>query len=241
MQRILITGASRGIGLDLTRRYAQRPDTQIYATARQPDQAAALQNVAAEAAGRVRVLPLDVTDPASVTAAVSAVQAQASALDILINNAGVLPGGVANREPNISQFGALEAEAMLHVFHVNSIAPVLVAQAFSHLLWAGDNPRLINVSSDAGSIANRARGCDFTYPASKAALNMMTRCLAGELRPAGVIVVSMHPGFIRTDMGGPNAHMTLEDTMPSFIRVVDQLTMADSGTFLNWDGQPVPW
>ncbi len=242
MQRILITGANRGIGLDLTQRYAGRDSvTHVFATCRNPDKAAELQVVAAQHPGRVHVIALDVTDSASIETAVNAVSAQVDALDMLINNAGVLPGGVENREPNIGALGALEAEAMLHVFHVNSIAPVLVTQACTGLLRRGQNARVINVSSDAGSITNREKGCDYSYPASKAALNMMTRCLAGEFRADAVIVISIHPGFIQTDMGGSRARLTLDEAMPSFVAVVDGLTMADSGRFLNWDGKEIAW
>lgn len=241
MQRILITGANRGIGLDLTRRYAQREETMIFATCRNPDKAAELQSLAAQHPARVHVVPLDVTNAQSIVDSAAQVREHTDALDMLINNAGVLPGGVENREPNIAHFGALEAEAMLRVFHVNSVAPVLVAQAYADLLRRGVNARVINVSSDAGSITRRDNGCDYTYPASKAALNMMTRCLAGEFRGDGVIVISIHPGFIKTDMGGQRARLTLEEAMPSFVEVLDGLTMADSGTFLNWDGKSVAW
>lgn len=241
MQRIFITGANRGIGLDLVQRYSARPDTQIFAACRQPAQATDLQALAAQYPGRIHIIQLDVTDAVQLAAAVEAVQAQADGLELLINNAGVLPGGVDNRDPDISRFGVLDAQAMLHVFAVNSISPVMVTQAFADLLRAGHAARVVNVTSNGGSIARRSEGCDYSYPASKAALNMLTRCLAGDLRPAGVIVAAIHPGFIQTDMGGTSATHTLEERIPVFMQVIDGLTLADSGTFLNWDGQPVPW
>ncbi len=241
MQRILITGANRGIGLDLVQRYSADANNQVFAACRQPDKAADLQAVAAQNPERVHIIQLDVTDAHQLSAAVQTVSQHTDGLDLLINNAGVLPGGVDNREPNIASFGQLDPQAMLAVFAVNSISPVMVTQAFADLLRSGHNARVINVSSDAGSITNRNRGCDYTYPASKAALNMLTRCLAGDLRDAGVIVVSMHPGFLQTDMGGSRATRTVADTMPTFMDVIAHLTPADSGTFLNWDGQPVPW
>ncbi len=124
---------------------------------------------------------------------------------------------------------------------MNTVAPVLVTQAFAELLRRGVAARVINVSSDAGSLARREKGCNYTYPASKAALNMMTRCVAGDFRPHGVIVVSVHPGFVRTDMGGPTAPPDPGDTVPSLVRVTDGLTLASSGLFFNWDGKPVAW
>jgi NAD(P)-dependent dehydrogenase (short-subunit alcohol dehydrogenase family) len=240
MQRILITGSNRGIGLDLTRRYLERGE-QVFATCRNPDSAVELKQLAAQHSRRLQLITLDVTDEAAITEAARLVSMYTDGLDMLINNAGILPGGVGAREPNIGTLGQLEAAAMLRVFEVNAVAPIIVAQAFADLLRNGTNPRLINVSSDAGSITNRNRGCDYSYPASKAALNMMTRCLSGDLRGDGVIVVSMHPGFIKTDMGGPNARLTLDEAIPDMMRVIDDLTLENSGQFINWDGKQIPW
>jgi NAD(P)-dependent dehydrogenase (short-subunit alcohol dehydrogenase family) len=240
MQRIFITGANRGIGLDLTRRYLQREGTQLFAACRQPAKADALRALAAHYPGRVQIIPLDVTDAPQIAAAAQTVRAQTDGLDVLINNAGTYAGRVGDADPRVSRLGALEAGPMLEMLHINTVAPVLVAQAFADLLRRGQQPRLINVSSDAGSLT-LTDGGSYTYPASKTALNMFTRCLARDLRPDGVIVISIHPGFIQTDMGGPLAPRTLDDTMPGMMQVIDRLTLADSGQFFNWDGQHVPW
>lgn len=241
MRRILITGSNRGIGLELVRRYLQHDDTLIFATCRRPAEANALNELAQQNPERLKLYPLDVTDQDSIDQSRDWVSAQTDGLEMLINNAGILPGGVAAREPSSASFGALDANAMLKVFQVNAIAPVMVAQAYADLLRRGTNARVINVSSDAGSITRREAGCDYSYPASKAALNMMTRCLAGSFRESGVIVISLHPGWIQTDMGGPHARMTLEEAVPEIVNVIDKLTLADSGTFLNWDGSRLPW
>lgn len=241
MKRILITGSNRGVGLELVREYLKQDDTQVFATCRSPESADELNQLAVQHTGRIHVLALDVSDERSIARSLTMVTTHANALDMLINNAGILPGGVANREPNIAQFGQLEAQAMLNVFHINTVAPVMVAQAYADLLRKGSQPRLINMSSDAGSIERRDKGCDYSYPASKAALNMMTRCLAGDLRGDQVIVVSMHPGFLRTDMGGPNARMEVTETVPTLLGVIDSLTMNDSGQFFNWDGASIAW
>lgn len=241
MRHILITGSNRGIGLELVREYLKRDDTVIFATCRQPDAAVELNDLAGQHPARVHVIQLDVADQDSIARSLQAIQVHTNRLAVLVNNAGILPGGVAAREAGSSAFGQLEAKAVLRVLEVNTVAPVMVAQAYADLLRNGDGARIINVTSDAGSLARRDRGCDYSYPASKAALNMMTRCLAGDFRDDGVIVVCMHPGFLRTDMGGPNAHMDVEEAIPTVVRVVDGLTMADSGQFFNWDGAGVPW
>jgi NAD(P)-dependent dehydrogenase (short-subunit alcohol dehydrogenase family) len=130
---------------------------------------------------------------------------------------------------------------MLEVFRVNTVAPVVIAQACAALLRRGREPRIVNVSSDAGSLEKCAGGGAYSYAASKAALNMMTRCLAADLRPDGIVVASVHPGFVRTDMGGPEAPLAPSDTLPSLLRVIDELRLEDSGCFRNWDGTVIPW
>ena len=241
MRRILITGTNRGIGLELVRHYLVQDDTLIFASCRNPSQANELQALASQEPDRVHILQLDVINQASIEESVASVRQAVDGLDMLINNAGILPGGVDNRAKNIGTFGLLEAEAMLNVFRVNSISPIMVTQAYADLLRNGNHARVINVSSDAGSITLRNKGCDYSYPSSKAALNMMSRCLAGDLRGNNIIVISIHPGFIQTDMGGVNARLTLDEALPSLVQTIDGLTLDDSGQFFNWDGKHVAW
>jgi NAD(P)-dependent dehydrogenase (short-subunit alcohol dehydrogenase family) len=217
MRRILITGSNRGIGLDLVRRYLQQDDTLIFATCRAPSSADELNAVAAQYPSQVRVIPLDVVDDVSIAAAQRIISTEADGLEMLINNAGILPGGVASREPSTAAFGSLHADDMTN------------------------DARVINVSSDAGSLERRTYGGDFSYVASKAGLNMMTRCMANYLRDAGITVISIHPGWIQTDMGGPDAILTLDEAIPGMMNVMDNLTLADSGEFFNWDGKRIPW
>jgi NAD(P)-dependent dehydrogenase (short-subunit alcohol dehydrogenase family) len=241
MKRILITGSNRGIGLELVHHYLLQDDILIFATCRNPSDASDLQTLAKQHPDRVHVVELDVVNQISIEESVATVSQTVDGLDMLINNAGILPGGVDNRAKNIGTFGLLEADAMLNVFRVNSISPIIVTQTYADLLRNGTNARVINVSSDAGSINRRSTGCDYSYPSSKAALNMMSRCLAGDLRVDNVIVISIHPGFIQTDMGGVNAHLTLDEALPSLVQTIDGLTLDDSGQFFNWDGKQVDW
>jgi NAD(P)-dependent dehydrogenase (short-subunit alcohol dehydrogenase family) len=241
MKHILITGSNRGVGLALVKQYLRQDDTVIIATCRNPSSADDLQQVANDHPHRVHIVQLNVIDSASIQSAVDTVSQWVDGLDMLINNAGILPGGVDNREPNISAFGQLDPDAMLNVFRVNTVSPVIVTQAFAKLLQNGTDCRVINVSSDAGSINRRNKGCDYSYPSSKAALNMMSRCLSGDLRGDNIIVISIHPGFIKTDMGGVNALLTLDEAIPSMVETIDKLTMDDSGQFFNWDGKLVDW
>lgn len=241
MRRILITGSNRGIGLELVERYLQQHDTFIFATCRHPARAIELNTLVQHYPARVKLLQLDVTNQQSIDKLAQQIVGEVDGLEMLINNAGVLPGGVAAMEASTSKFGFLEADAMQEVLRVNTVAPVMIAQAFSGLLRKGTNPRLINISSDAGSITLRDSGSNYSYMASKAALNMMTRCLANDFRADGVIVISIHPGWIQTEMGGPNATRTPAETLPGMMKVIDDLTLNDTSAFFNWDGSQVPW
>jgi NAD(P)-dependent dehydrogenase (short-subunit alcohol dehydrogenase family) len=240
MRRVLITGASRGIGLGLSRLFAAQPDTLVFAGCRKPEVASGLRELERRLPDRIRVVPLDVSDRAGMESARDAV-APAGGLDILVNNAGIYPGSVSATPPETSTLGSLDADAMIEVFRINAVAPVIVTQTFLALLRSGDRPRVINVSSDAGSIALRTGTGSYAYTASKAALNMLTRCLAADLRPMGIVVAAVHPGFIRTDMGGPSAPLAPAQTLPSLLRVIEDLRMESTGSFLNWDGAAIPW
>lgn len=241
MRRILVTGSNRGIGLELVRLYLQQADTTIFATCRQPASAAALNALADQHPGRLKIFQLDVTDQASINEALSQISTETDGLEMLVNNAGILPGGMEATEANAATFGFLEAAAVQEVFRVNTVAPLMIAQAFSGLLRQGVHPRLINVSSNAGSITSREAGIHYSYAASKAALNMISRGLASDFQADGVIVISIHPGWIHTDMGGSNASLSPDETLPTMVRVMDNLTMDDTSTFFKWDGTRLPW
>lgn len=239
MRRILITGANRGIGLELTRRHLAAGD-RVFATCRDPFSARDL-NALAEQHPALRVLSLDVTDSVSIATLRRVVGAAVDGLDVLYNNAGVFPGGVDAQEAGVSVFGKLDARALIEVFAVNSVAPIMVAQAFADLLRRGANPRVVNLSSRIGSITLAEPGYGYAYPASKAALNRMTRTLAQDLQADGVIVAAVHPGWVKTDMGGVTAPRTIDETLPLMMQRIDALTIEESGSFFNWDGRKFPW
>ncbi|MBC8170973.1 MAG: SDR family NAD(P)-dependent oxidoreductase, partial [Anaerolineae bacterium] len=152
MVRVLITGANRGIGLELVRQYLQQANSQVFAACRQPDQATALHQLAAEYPARLQIIPLEVTDTASRQQAVQMVSQHTNALDVLINNAAINP-------PDRAQtLQGIETESLLHVLHVNSVAPLMVTQVFVELLKRGNQPCLINISSERGSLTGRDDG-----------------------------------------------------------------------------------
>lgn len=231
--RILVTGASRGLGLELVRQYADA-GARVFAGYRAPDTADALRALAEEGTSDVEPLALDVTDRAAIDAAVARIgEDGAGHLDVLINNAGLSPRG--------EEFSNLDAYAMLRVLHVNAVAPVIVAQRCRALLAAAAHPRVVNVSSAMGSLTKKDYGRHYSYAASKAALNMLTRAAAHDLRDEGIVVVALHPGWVQTDLGGSQATLSPRESVEGMIRVIDGLTPEHSSRFLTWTGDEHPW
>ncbi|HEC22974.1 MAG TPA: SDR family oxidoreductase [Chloroflexi bacterium] len=232
MERILITGANRGLGLEFVRQYSDA-GSRIFATCRNPETATALQALQASHPDRLSVLPLDVTDEASIRACLAAIGEQTDALDVLINNAGIF---IRGERPD-----TLDAGAMLNVFHVNAIGPLMVARQALDLLRKGNRPRIINITSRLGSITLKQSGGNYSYCASKAALNMLTRTLSFDVRADGIIAVMLHPGWVQTDMGGQEAPLKPEESIRGMRAVIESLRPEDSGRFLQWDGEELPW
>jgi NAD(P)-dependent dehydrogenase (short-subunit alcohol dehydrogenase family) len=234
----LVTGANRGLGLEWTRQLAPTVD-RLFATCRSPDEAKALRTAAADHPDTVDVFALDVSDPDAIDRAAAQVERDAGRLDLLVNNAGINGGGTGD------SFGSVDDETMMTVLRVNTVAPHLVVQTFADLLRAGAEAEgqsiVVNVTSQLGSIANANGGGWHSYKASKAALNMCTRLQTGALKSDGVLPVSMHPGWVRTDMGGSNARLSAEESVSGMLDVIDGLTPEDAGRFLAYDGSELPW
>ncbi|SFQ72885.1 SDR family oxidoreductase [Hymenobacter arizonensis] len=236
--RAFITGANRGLGLELTRQYLERGD-QVFAASRNPAEAAELQQLHQQYVDRLVLLPLDVTDAASIAAGVQAVSSNTDALDVLINNAGVYPH--AGSGDAHQRLGQLTHDDAIETMQVNAIGPLLVSQALLPLLRAGNKGRILSISSGQGSLTWKATGDPYHYSASKAALNMYMRSLAAEIGHMGLISVIVDPGWMRTDMGGDHATQDPADSARGIIRLTDQLHAEENGSFVTWQGQPVPW
>ena len=231
-RNVLITGANRGIGLEYVRQLLARGD-HVIATARHPAQAHDLNRLVAEHPGRLHVFPLDVMDPkgeAEVARELPLVLGD-EPLHLLINNAGLLHSG--------ERFGHVPAANLEDSFRTNAMGPFLLAQAVAPRL--ADGAKVANMTSQLGSIANTARFGTPTYAIGKAALNMVTRLLAAALAERGIAVVSLHPGWVQTDMGGAQAPLAPQQSVAGLLRVIDGLDMARSGSFLDWQGETLPW
>jgi NAD(P)-dependent dehydrogenase (short-subunit alcohol dehydrogenase family) len=225
MATVLITGAGRGLGLEFARQYAA-DGWRVHATVRDPKKAGALDALG----GAVEIHRLDVTD-FQATAALGRELAR-EAVDVVIANAGVSPG-------HRMSLTEIDEAAWVQTFKVNSIAPLGLAGALLPSLTRGEGKRLIAISSRMGSIGENTVGGSYAYRASKAALNAEWRSLAMDHRE--VIAVVLHPGWVKTDMGGAGAPVSPKDSIAGMRRVIAKLTPADSGRFLGYDGEEIPW
>ena len=230
MPTLLITGANRGIGLELTRRYAAAGWT-VIATCRDPQQAVALKAVPG-----VTVEALEVTDWAAVDALAQTYAG--TAIDLLLNNAGIY--GNRDGALSVSNF-----DTYLKVLEVNSVAPMKVALAFlPHLKAArnrsGGGAKIATISSRMGSI-QLGGGASYAYRASKAAINAGMHNLALDLKSSGITAIVLHPGWVKTDMGGPGADITVETSAAGLQKTIDGATLKDTGKFFNYDGSEIPW
>lgn len=239
MRYTLITGANRGLGFGFVEYYVAQGD-HVFATCRTPDVTDALHQIGRDHSDQVDIIQMDVTDDAEIAAAHDFVRAKTERLDLLINNAGVNPE--KSNLASMSLTTMAEEEALI-TFRTNALAPTLITRAFLDLLRNSDEPRVINLSSGAGSLAERTRerGGTYHYAASKAALNMYTRALAGTDELKGIAVVAFDPGWVQTDMGGDEATLSVAESVASLTAQFDKLTPEDTGKFLNRDGSIHAW
>jgi NAD(P)-dependent dehydrogenase (short-subunit alcohol dehydrogenase family) len=225
----LVAGASRGIGLELARQLASRGE-RVTASVRSEAGRAALEAALAPAGNKSRVLVFDTREEAQVRGAAAAVD---EPVDVLIANAGAY--GPERQTALDTDF-----DGVLDLFNINTLGPLRVAQAFLPLVRRSETPRIVMMSSVLGSMA-LAGTFNVGYRASKAALNKITQCLADDLKPEGVAVVAIHPGWVRTDMGGPNATLSVEESVEGIIGVVENLTLAGTRRYLDYRGNEIDW
>ena len=231
MSTVVITGANRGLGLELARAFAGRGDT-VIAGCRDPNSATELRAVTPA------VLAVDTGDSASIDEFVAAIGD--SAVDVLINNAGIARNPAAGDDER--DVLAQPVEHFIGQMQVNAVGPMLLVRGLLPHLRRSSNGRVINVSSQVGSMeVAKTIGRDVGYAASKAALNMITVKLAARLSDDGIIVVALHPGYLRTAMGGPGAAMEADDAARQIADLVGSLTPEQTGQFLRWDGTIHPW
>jgi NAD(P)-dependent dehydrogenase (short-subunit alcohol dehydrogenase family) len=227
---ILITGTTRGIGLELARQFLDA-GSDVFATARNPE-SDALQSLKAAHGDQLQLLALDVTDSVQIAEVAATLAGQP--LNLLVNNAGLFRSSSDDAE-------SLSHETWLQEFHVNAIAPFMVTRALRENLAAADDALVAMISSKMASMSDNTSGGAYSYRSSKAALNAVTVCLSSDLADDGTRVVALHPGWVRTDMGGSNAPVDAPTSASGLKKVMLGIDAAQNGGFFDYTGAPIPW
>jgi len=227
MPTALITGANRGVGYEFARQYTA-DGWRVVACCREPARAEDLRAVK----GAVSIHTLDVTDSVSILAAKAEIGSEP--IDLLINNAGFIG-------QRAGKLGHIDYDDWSVTLNVNLLGPTRVSSAFVDNVLASEQKKLVTISTRMSSLAE-CKAIDFlAYRTSKAAVNMMTKLAANELGPKGATVVLLHPGWVQTELGGPRATTPANESVSAMRAVLDKLTPADNGRFINFDGSPIPW
>lgn len=242
MRSVMVTGASRGIGLEFVRQHLA-DGWQVYATCHHAAGAEQLKKVQSSGRGQIHILEMDVTDAAQVKSV--AERLKGKPLDLLINNAGTVEpifyGSGAyegNDDPDLRNY---DFDGWLELLKTNLLGPARVCGAFVDNLAAGERPVAVNISSTLASISSTWQAGRYAYRTSKAALNMLTRSIGEWYAKQGIILVSISPGWTRTEMGGAKATNSVEDSVMGVRNVIAGLTMEEAGKFFNFNGQTIPW
>lgn len=246
---VLITGASRGLGLQLVESLATGgySPNKIIAACRDPTKAQRLQELAQQHSS-IYIITLDVLEQENINRSVEEVSqlVQENGLNCLINNAGINV---------VADFETVTAEKMMENFHTNAVAPLMITKAYLPLLKKAASKGgsmgiqravTVNITSLLGSVelnwGERANNFKwYPYRTSKSALNMLSRCMAVDMEPDGILCVAIHPGWVRTDMGGLQAPLSPEESISAVLSVIGRLTEKDHGSFLNFTGEQLPW
>ena len=232
MKTLLITGANRGIGLEFVRQYAAE-GWRVFACCRKPAAADLLNRLVNQFPDRIQAHALDVTAHQQIEQLAQTLTGQP--IDLLINNAGVYPPDRGDA------FGKTDYAAWQHAFEVNTMAPLKMTEAFIKQVARSALKTIVTITSKMGSVADNRGGGGYIYRSSKAGVNIVVKSLSIDLNPQKIIAVVLHPGWVKTDMGGPGALITTEQSVTGMRRVIGNLTLQDSGKFYAFDGQIVPW
>jgi NAD(P)-dependent dehydrogenase (short-subunit alcohol dehydrogenase family) len=233
-RKVLVTGADAGLGLSLVKRFLQG-DYAVFAGVRRS--AADLNILVDVYGGLLTLVPLDVAEMDSVRAAARMVIEQTDAIDIVINNAGI---HLKQSQQPLEQLDLADLQ-LQQTMEVNAFGPLRVVQQFLSLLENGGQKLILNISSEAGSITDCGRESQFAYCMSKAALNMQSRILHNYLKPRGFRVLAVHPGWMRTNMGGPAASISPDESAAGIFQLARREWNADDPIYMDYVGQPLPW
>ncbi len=232
MKTILLTGANRGIGLEFCRQYAH-DGWQVLACCRDSEKADELNKLAIKYPSLIKIHALDVADLAQIERLGQTLSGET--IDLLINNAGIYP------KSDTGGFGHTNYADWMTAFKINTVAPLKMAETFAGQISRGKQKVIATLTSQMGSIEDNGSGGNYQYRSTKAAANMVVKSLAFDLKRSGITAVVLHPGWVKTDMGGPNAMISVEQSVTGMRQVIGSLKPHDSGKFLNYSGEVIPW
>ena len=230
MKNILITGANRGLGLGFAKKCLKK-DIHVLATVRDIKGSKELLALKEKFPNNLEIFELDLLKE-SVGYTLENFLGDRP-IDIVINNAGV---GSTNQH-----FEAVSPKPWLEVLKVNLIAPLMITQSIINNVKKGSDKKIYFLSSQLGSIEDNTSGGMYIYRSSKTGLNQVVKSLSVDLKPQGITVVSLHPGWVKTDMGGPNAPVSIDESIEGMMQVINATDIRDTGRFLNYDGKELPW
>ena len=230
MTDVLVTGANRGLGLGFVKNYLGK-NINVVGTTRDLKSSKELMAIKERFPDNLEIFELDLLKESAGDSLANFLGERP--IDILINNAGV---GSTNQH-----FEAVSPKPWLEVLKVNLIAPLMITQSIINNVKKGSDKKIYFLSSQLGSIGDNASGGMYIYRSSKTGLNQVVKSLSVDLKPQGITVVSLHPGWVKTDMGGPNAPVSIDESIEGMMQVIDSTDIRDTGRFLNYDGKELPW
>ena len=230
MTNVLVTGANRGLGLGFVKNYLGK-NVNVVSTTRDLKSSKELLALKERFPNNLEIFELDLLKEGAGYTMANFLGDRP--IDILINNAGV---GSTNQH-----LQAVSPKPWLEVLKVNLIAPLMVTQSIIDNVKKGSDKKIYFLSSQLGSIADNTGGGMYIYRSSKTGLNQVVKSLSVDLKPQGITVVSLHPGWVKTDMGGPNAPVSIDESIEGMMKVIYATDIRDTGRFLNYDGKELPW
>ena len=230
MTSVLITGANRGLGFGFVKSFLAK-NINVICTTRNISGSKELLECKKNYPDNLEILELDLLEKKSENILSDLLSDKP--IDIFINNAGV---GNSNQ-----RFGVVSSKPWLDVLKVNLIAPLTLTQSIIENIKKGSEKKIYFLSSQLGSIGDNSSGGMYIYRSSKTALNQVVKSLSVDLKPMGITVISLHPGWVKTDMGGPNAPVQIDESIKGMMQVIDRTDIRDTGRFLNYDGKELPW
>ena len=231
MKNVLITGANRGLGLGLVKKYLENNE-KVFCTTRNISKSKELKLLKEKHTNNLEICELDLLDKNSPNILSNFLVNKP--IDLFINNAGVIG-------QSAQHFKSISLNPWIEVLKVNLIAPLLITQSIIKNIEKSSEKRIYILSSKVGSIEDNKSGGMYVYRSSKSALNQIVKSLSIDLKPLGISVISLHPGWVRTEMGGPNALLSVEESVNGMFGVISNTNISNSGQFINYDGTEIPW